>query len=238
MAASFSPIVLSRRIPVLLSIVVTAFALGGPAAASVGVGSNAAAPALRVDAKGNAEISYVVGGAKKTVLVPKNGVVLYGGKLSGPDVSKAATSPALPFVKVLRSGPGGWMYALQTWPTRNGPAELRFSRWQGKPTQLTFTATQEHLGIALEGKVTYAGKPIPIKSRAPGGVVVREYVYLDQQVGGQWKIIGGVAVKSNGTYRRMLYGGGETGNLFRATVAGPNVGAVYAPDVVVQIPPP
>ena len=74
-------------------------------------------------------------------------------------------------------------------------------------------------------------------SRAPGGVVIREYVYLDQQVAGQWKIIGGVSVKSNGTYRRMLYGG-QTGSLFRATVAGPNVGAVYAPDVVVQIPPP
>ena len=141
--------------------------------------------------------------------MPKSGAVLYGGKLSGPDVSKAASSPSLPFVKVLRSGPGGWMYALQTWPTRNGPAELRFSRWQGTPTKLTFTATQEHLGIALEGKVTYDGKPIPTVSRAPGGVVIREYVYLDQQVAGQWKIIGGVSVKSNGTYRRMIYGGGR-----------------------------
>ena len=107
MAASFSPIVCLRRIPVLLSIVVAAFALAGPAVASVGVGSNVAAPALRVDAKGNAEISYTEGGAKKTVLVPKTGAVLYGGKLSGPDVTKAASSPSLPFVKVLRSGPGG-----------------------------------------------------------------------------------------------------------------------------------
>jgi hypothetical protein len=237
MAAPTSFIAFSR-IPVSLSIVVTAFALAGPAVASVGVGANAAAPALRVDSKGNAEISYTEGGAKKTVLVPKKGVVAYGGKLSGPDVSKAASSPSLPFMKVLRRGPGGWMYALQTWPTQSGPAELRFSRWQGTPTKLTFTATQEHLGLALEGKVTYAGKPIPIKSRAPGGVVIREYVYIDQQVGGQWKIVGGVAVKSDGTYRRMLYGGGDTGSLFRATVAGPNVGAVYAPDVVVQIPPP
>jgi hypothetical protein len=35
-----------------------------------------------------------------------------------------------------------------------------------------------------------------------------------------------------------MLNGGATGSLFRATVAGPNVGAVYAPDVVVQIPPP
>ena len=56
-------------------------------------------------------------------------------------------------------------------------------------------------------------------SRAPGGVVIREYVYLDQQVAGQWKIIGGVSVKSDGTYRRMIYGG-ATGSLFRATRRG------------------
>ena len=96
MAASFSPIVCLRRIPVLLSIVVAAFALAGPAVASVGVGSNAAAPALRVDAKGNAEISYTEGGAKKTVLVPKTGAVLYGGKLVGAGREQGGEQPVAP----------------------------------------------------------------------------------------------------------------------------------------------
>jgi hypothetical protein len=67
--------------------------------------------------------------------------------------------------------------------------------------------------------------------------VIREYVYIDQQVGKQWKVLGGASVAKNGTYRRVLYGG-RSGDGFRASVAGPNIGAVYAPDVIVQIPPP
>src|SRR5262245_19692271 len=221
------------------TLAIAAFALLGlapGALASVSVGTNAAAPVLRVDAKGNAEISYKVGGQKRTVLVPVNGAVLYGGKIAGADVSKASSAD-VPFAKVVRSGPGGWTYALQTWPSRGGPVELRFSRWKGKPTKLTLTATQQRLGIALAGKVTYDGKPIPTTSRTPGGVVVREYVYIDQQVGGHWQIVGGVTIKGDGSYRRMLYGG-PSGSLFRASVAGPNIGSVYAPDVIVQIPPP
>jgi hypothetical protein len=221
----------------LVLTVVVVLALAPNAMASVGVGSNAAAPTLKVDAQGNAEISYTQAGARKTVLVPVKGAVVYGVTLTSPDVSKAASSPKLPYLKVLRSGPNGWLYALQTWPARIGPPELRFSRWQGAPTKLTFTATQQHLGIALEGKVTYAGKPIPTSSPAPGGIKIREYVYIDQQVGGKWKVLGGVTVKSNGTYRRILYGV-DGGDGFRASVAGPNIGSVYAPDMVLQIPPP
>jgi hypothetical protein len=213
-------------------------ALAPAANASVGVGSGAAAPKLRIDARGNAEISYRQGGSTKTVLVPLKGAVVYGGHLSGRDVSKPAKKPKLPYVKVLRRGPGGWFYALQTWPTRLGAPELRFSRWQGEPTKLTFTAKQERLGIALEGMVTYGGKPIPIKSKAPGGLMIREYVYLDQQVGGKWKVLGGATVQRNGSYRRVLFGQQSGGDGFRASVAGPNIGAVYAPDMILQIPPP
>jgi hypothetical protein len=212
-------------------------ALAPNAMASVGVGSNAAAPSLQVDAQGNALISYTEGGEARTVLVPMNGPIVYGGTLGVPDVSKPASKPKLPFVKILRSGPNGWLYALQTWPTRSGPVELRFSRWQGSPTKLTLKATQQHAGIALQGKVTYGGKPIPTVSKAPGGVNIREYVYLDQRVRGKWQILGGVSVKTNGTFHRLLYGG-PAGSLFRASVAGPNIGSVYAPDVIVQIPPP
>jgi len=238
MAMRTTPIAALRQMSAKLALLVLVLLALAPAAyASVGVGSGAAAPKLRVDAKGNAEISYTQDGAQKTVLVPASGTVLYGGHLAGADVSKPAKSPVLPFVKVLRSGPKGWMYALQIWPARVGAPELRFSRWQGEPTKLTFTATQEHLGIALQGTVTYAGKPIPMVSKAPGGVVIREYVYIDQQVGKQWNVLGGASVAKNGTYRRVLYGG-QSGDGFRASVAGPNIGAVYAPDVIVQIPPP
>ena len=227
------------RFTARLLLAALALLVAAPSAlASVSVGTNAAAPSLQVDAKGNALVSYTTGGAKRTVLVPATGSVIYGGKLSGPDVSKPGSAAALPFAKVVRKGPGGWTYALQTWPSRSGPVELRFSRWQGSPTKLTLTATQEHLGIALTGTVTYAGKPIPQVSRAPGGVTIREYVYLDQQVGGKWQILGGVTLKTDGSYRRMVYSGQQAGSLFRASVAGPNIGSVYAPDVFVQIPPP
>jgi len=217
------------------AVALLAFAPG--ALASVGVGSNAGSPKLRVDAKGNAEISYTQGRQKTTVLVPAQGPIEYGGTLAGRDVSKPAKSPKLPFLKVLRSGPHGWTYALQTWPARSGPVELRFSRWQGTPTKLTLKATRGHSGIALHGTVTYGGKPIPIVSEAPGGLAIREYVYLDQRLAGRWQIVSSVSVERNGTYRHVL-NTEEIGNLFRAAVAGPNIGSVYAPDVVVQIPPP
>jgi hypothetical protein len=243
MATIFSPRAVQRprrRPAVVLAAFVAPLmlALAPPAAASVGVGSNAGSPQLRVDSKGNAEVSFTFGGDRQTVLVPVVGAVLPGGKLEGADVSRAASKPALPFLKVLRRGPGGWFYALQTWPGSRGPVELRFSRWRGDPTKLTLKATRERLGVALEGRVTLAGKPIPLRSRMPGGVMVREYVYLDHQIGGKWKNLGGVTIKRNGSYRKVLYGGGPTGSQFRASVAGPNVGAVYAPDMFVQVTPP
>jgi hypothetical protein len=238
MAALLDPIVLLRRVLAGALLLVAAVALDQPARASVGVASDARSPALKVDAKGNAEVSYTSEGERKTVLVPVKGAILPGGRITTADVSKAAKKPVLPNMKVLRRGPGGWLYALQTWPARDGPVELRFSRWKGAPTKLTFTAKQLRLGIALQGRVTIAGKPIPIKSRVPGGQLQREYVYLEQRLGGQWKILGGVAVKRNGSYLRVVYGTGPTGSLFRASVAGPNIGTTYAPDQVVEIPPP
>jgi hypothetical protein len=238
MAAVFDPIVLLRRVLAGALVLAAALALDQPARASVGVASDAGSPRLKVDAKGNTEISYTSEGERRTVLVPVKGAVLPGGRIATADVSKAAKKPTLPNMKVLRRGPGGWLYALQTWPSRGGPVELRFSRWKGAPTKLTFTARNVRRGISLQGRVTVAGKPIPIRSRVPGGMFQREYVYLDQRIAGQWKILGGVAVKRNGSYQRVVYLAGPTGSRFRASVAGPNVGTTYAPDQVVEIPPP
>jgi hypothetical protein len=228
----------ARLLPTgLVAAVVVVLAIAPGAMASVSVGSGASRPTLKVDAKGNAEITYMQGKTRMIVFVPVKGAVIYGRRLRGKDVTKAATRPKLPYVKVLRRGRGGWFYALQTWPARIGAPELRFSRWKGKPTKLTFKARRENGGVALAGTVTYAGKPIPIKSRVPGGTAVREYVYLDQRVGGKWKVLGAVSVNRKGTYKHVLYGG-TTGSRLRAIVAGPNIGTVYAPDMVRQIPPP
>jgi len=74
-------------------------------------------------------------------------------------------------------------------------------------------------------------------SRAPGGLSVREHVYLDERVGGKWQVLGGASVSRKGTYRHRL-SSVTTGTAYRASVAGPNIGAVYAPDMILQIPPP
>ena len=111
--------------------------------------------------------------------------------------------------------------------------ETKDTNWSAS----TIATPRARGGISLTGRVTYASKAIPTSSAAPGGLKVREYVFIDQQVAGKWKVIGGVTVKSNGTYEHILYGG-RAGDGFRASVAGPNIGAVYAPDMVLQIPPP
>src|SRR4051812_43434479 len=104
---SIGPRTLMARL-LLSSLAVLALA---PAAhASVGVGSNAAAPSLRVDAKGNAEVSYTVDKERRTVLVPLTGELSFGGTLAGRDVSRASKT-TLPYAKVVRSGPHGWTYA-------------------------------------------------------------------------------------------------------------------------------
>ena len=93
MTTSSNPIAALRRPAATLAVLALALLAPAPAAfASVGVGSGAAGPSLRVDAKGNAEVSYKQGGVPRTVLVPVTGAVIYGGTLKGPDVSKAATA--------------------------------------------------------------------------------------------------------------------------------------------------
>jgi hypothetical protein len=208
------------------------------ATASVGLGVNVPNPVLRVDARGNAEVSWKADGVVKTTLIPVTGPVRPGGKLAGPDVSTASSGPELPFQRVARNGPGGWHYGLQTWSVNAGPVEVRFSRWRGSPTVVTLQAEKTSLGIALSGVAKLGGKAIPTTSRTPVGVVQRQFVYLGAQVGGQWRNLGGVAVKPDGSYRRALFGSKAAGTSFRAAVTGPNVGTTYAPDATAVAPRP
>ena len=240
MATSSNPIAALRRPAAALAVVALALLAPAPAAfASVGVGSGAAGPSLRVDAKGNAEISYTQGGAPETVLVPVTGAVIYGGQLTGPDVSKAATRPKLPFLKVLRSGPNGWFYALQTWPARIGPAELRFSRWQGEPDQADVhgdAGARRHRSRG-QGHLRRQADPDDVegarraRDRASTSTSTSRSAASGRLLGG---VVGHAATGRTGGSSTA----GRPGTCFRASVAGPNIGAVYAPDVVVQIPPP
>jgi hypothetical protein len=206
------------------------------ASASITVAANAAHPALRADALGNAEISWTSGGRRQRLLVPARGRVLPGGRLAGADVTRAVAAPAIPFRRVLRLAPGGRYYALQAWRVLpGGPVELRFSRWRGTPTKVELTAQTTSLGVRLSGTATFAGGAVPTTSRSPEGKVLRQYVYLDSLVGGRWRRVGGVVLRADGSFRRLVPRR-ELGMRYRAAVPGPNLGVTYAPDAVAVTP--
>ena len=97
MAMPSNPIAALRRPAATLAVFALALLAPVPAAfASVGVGSGAAGPTLRVDAKGNAEVSYKQGGVPRTVLVPVTGAVIYGGKLDRAGRQQGGDQPEAP----------------------------------------------------------------------------------------------------------------------------------------------
>jgi hypothetical protein len=222
----------------LALIATLACALAPSAACSIVVATNAQRPALRVDAKGNAEVSWTHGGRRQTLLIPVRGAALPGATITQTDVSRAVSGPALPFLRVLRAGRGGWYYALQSWqPVPTAPAELHFARWRGSPTTARMTAQKSVASDVVMGTVTFAGKPIPTTWNAPDGNVMHPFVFLDSLVGGEWKRVGGTAPAANGSYQEVVpYN--LIGDRFRATIEGPNIGATYAPDATAFAPAP
>jgi hypothetical protein len=200
-----------------------------PAApAAFAVATNAQRPALRVDARGNAEVSWTAAGARHTLLVPKRGRSLPGGKLSGADVSRAGAA-AIPFRKVVRAA-GGWLYGLQAWQVTPGcPLELRFSRWRGAATAVTLTATPKFSTELLEGTARFAGAAASGYAVTPEGKRIRVTAYVDCFCGGRWTRIGGVAVHADGSFR-LLVKAGSVAPRYRAVVTGPTRGDLVAPD--------
>jgi hypothetical protein len=204
-----------------------AAATASPAAGSIAVAYDAQRPALRVDARGNAEVSWSAGGARRYLLVPPRGRVLPGARLSGRDVSRAAAAPRLAFQRVLRRTPDGRLWALQTWRARaGGPVELHFSRWRGAPTRVTFTVTE----TVLEGSADFQGRPVTGSSPTPEGKRLRHYAFVDcLGCGGTrtWKRLTAVLTRANGSFRLFLRPAWR-GSRYRVTVAGPNRGTTLA----------
>jgi hypothetical protein len=160
--------------------------------------------------------------------------VLPGGRLAGTDVSRAAPAGGIPFARVVRAGRGGWTFALEAWRVLpGGPVELRFARWRGAPTVAHLSAKQTTTGVLLTGSATLSGHPIPTTSRTPEGKVLRQYAYLDAFTAGQWRRLGGVAVRKDGTFRRFVPPA-QAGRRYRVLVPGPNIGTTYAPDALSQ----
>ena len=222
-----------RRQAVVLT-VLAAGLLGSveAARASISIAKNAVRPSLRVDARGNAEVSWSSGGVRRTLLVPATGLYLPGGRISTRDVSRPTTVPGLPFAKVTRRGPDGRLYALQAWRVApNGPVELHFSRWKGAPTAAALTAEPASGTERLVGRARFQGKPVAGYSRTNSGIRYRIFAFLDCVgcPGPAWRRISGVAPRADGTFR-LLVKAKDVGARYRVTIAGPNLGSTLAPD--------
>jgi hypothetical protein len=206
--------------------------LGGTAHASISIATNAQRPALRIDAGGNAEVSWTAAGRRRTLVVPPVGLYRPGARLAGPDVGRRATAPALPFARALRRGPDGTLYALQAWRVKaGGPVELHFSRWQGSPTTVTLASKALPSGERLVGRATFRGKPVAGFSRTNSGIRYRIFAFLDCFAcpGPQWRRMAGVAPRADGEFRLLVQPQFQ-GSRYRVTIAGPNLGRTLAPD--------
>jgi len=197
------------------------------ASASYGLAVGASQAALRVDAKGDAQVTWTQDGAHESFVVPHSGPGFHG-VLPGSDVSKPA-NVALPLATTVRSTPGGTLWALQQLDVTGRPPSLDLARWTGAPTALTLTSDGTH----LTGTATFHGQPVTGFSQTLSGARMRIYVYLEcfgcGGHAGAWSFMLGVAPRADGSFSVALRPA-WTGTRYRATVTGPNAGGELAPD--------
>jgi hypothetical protein len=227
----------ARLIPVLLALSALAGGLGGSARASIGIeGEGGVAVAgrpshilLRVDASGDALVTWTQNGSADSVLVPPTGQLSHGGSLRGPDVSRPGPLSLVPDAVSVRRTPDGRLWALQELQLgAQSQFELDLSRWQGAPTKLTLSSD----GTRLRGTLGFHGVPVSGHTFTLEGKTPRIYVFLDcfgcpGKPG--WSPLLGVAPHPDGSFAVYLRPSWK-GSRYRATVAGPNIGSTFAPD--------
>lgn len=214
----------------LLAAVVVALCLPAAASASITLAYDAQMPALRVDARGNAEVSWTARGRRQYLLVPPRGRVYPGRRIAGRDVSRATTEAVLPYLKVLRRTPDGRLWALQAWrPVKGARLELHLARWRGEPTQLTLSTEASGASERVLGEATFQGRAVTGSTRTPEGRRLRIFVYVDASAAASWRRLAGVAPRTDGTFALVIRPEWRAPR-YRATLAGPNIGATLAPD--------
>ena len=218
----------------VLVVIATALTCVGGAGGSIFVGAAAVRPTLQVDAKGTAVVTFTSHGKPDVVVVPASGQLYHGGSLSGPDVSRPTPARGLPLTLAVRRTPSGMLYALQAWQVRPGqPVELHLARWKGEATKLAL----ETDGTRVTGTASFQGKPVTGTTFTLEGKHPRIYVYLDCfGCGGKpgWTRMIGLPPKADGSFAAFLRPE-WVGKRYRATVAGANIGAVFAPDAQTEI---
>ena len=218
-----------------IAVIVFAITLVTPATAlaSVTVTKNAQRPALRVDARGYAEVSWTARGTRRTLLIPPRGRALPGGRLSRPDVSRATSAVVIPFRRALRRTPDGRYWALQSWRlTRTGPVELRFARWRGAPTTMELATHAVGQRQVLHGRATFHGRAVTGFWRTLEGTPIRHAAVLEcSPCYGRkgWSWFNSVRTTSDGRFGATVPPA-ALAERYRASIVGPNVGSTLAPD--------
>jgi hypothetical protein len=208
--------------------------------ASVMVALDAHGASLRVDAAGNAEVSWTqADGSHRTLTIDRSGAMHYGSSGVGADVSHPAGAVEVPFAVVVRQTPDGSYYALQAWQRLDGhPVELRFSRWQGDPTRLTLQAACcKWGGENIKGYATFHGKPIFGFHATPKGAPLDPYgrnVYLDTFRAGHWERMMGILTHSPNGFYSLWIRPVWAGTQYRGAISGPNWGWTLGPDALAE----
>lgn len=198
-------------------------ALAAPAGAeaSICICVGGRAPALRVNAKGVAEVSWTAEGSRHHRLVTTKGRVVRG-RLSGPDVSFTTAAVRIPLKRVLKRTPSGAFWALQSWAAPGHSLNLRFSRWKGKPTRLTAsTVCCRARSETLRGRATFHGTPIY------GWVYVDCFKCALNPDG--WARAARKTTNRSGFYSVWIRSAWK-GSSYRVTIVGPRMGWTRAPD--------
>jgi hypothetical protein len=219
---------------------VAAAASAAAARASVEVAIYAQHPSLRVDAAGNAEITWLAaGGGRRSLLVARDGSLRFGAALAGADVSRPTTAVQLPWAVLVRQTPDGSFYALQSWRRLDdGPIELRFSRWRGEPTTLTLrTVCCKWGSVNVTGSASFHGRPIfgfhATRQGNPLDPLGRN-VYLDTFRGGRWQRMMGILThRPTGSFSLWIRSY-WVGSSYRGTIPGPNWGWTLGPDALAE----
>ena len=224
------------RIPIVqVAVVAAALACATAAAGSIDVTLGGSKPALKVDGRGAAEVSWIERGVRKTLLVPASGRYLPGGRILGADTSSPAPKQGVAQAVLVRTTPDGRHWALQRTPVqRDGSTALRLARWQGAATELVASLSGER----ISGTATFAGRGVFGTSPTTAGAAVTHFAWVDcWRCGGArgWKRLLGVRLRGpKGSFAAALRPAWRASR-YRVTVLGPNRGADYAPDAVVVV---
>jgi hypothetical protein len=210
-----------RLVALTLALVVGVLAAAGAGDSSICICVGGRNPALRVNAKGFAEVSWTSQGSRHyRVITPRGRVVV--GRMAGRDVSRPTTAVRIPYKRVLRRTPSGAIWALQSWGRPGQPVNLRFSRWRGKSTRLTVETVCCRAGRErLRGRATFHDTPI------------YGWVYVDCYRCGL-NPQGWAAATRTATDRAGFYSVGVRsawrGSRYRVSVVGPRARWMRAPD--------